>query len=232
MGRKLSPSPVFNIFESACMQNIDNIKLLELVSSRICHDLISPVGAVSNGIEILEELGDGGDSEVIPLIAFSAKQANAKLAALRMAYGIGGADAAIQIDSIHNVFNAFIDDNKRLSQNWEPYVDVSYVPCNGFAKVFLCSLISVAESLPKGGTISAKSENDNTLIITGIDDNARFDERFLQALQHETPISDLEPKFVHAYLTGLFAQTYNFEIITNQEENNFISLRLKSCAVS
>jgi len=64
--------------------------ILELMASKVCHDLISPIGAVNNGIEFLTEMGPDAGEEVTDLIAFSASQASAKLKAFRMAYGVGG----------------------------------------------------------------------------------------------------------------------------------------------
>ena len=55
-----------------------NAAVLELLASRICHDLISPVGAVNNGVEFLEEMGADAGAEAIQLIAHSARQASVR----------------------------------------------------------------------------------------------------------------------------------------------------------
>ena len=77
------------------------IIFLEALSSKICHDLISPIGAVNNGLEILEELGADAGEEVIELISFSAAQASAKLRAFRMVYGSGGSDNNLKASDAH-----------------------------------------------------------------------------------------------------------------------------------
>ena len=56
------------------MKPNDCVKIIELMASKVCHDLISPIGAVSNGIEFLEDAGEEMDGEAIKLIAFSAGQ--------------------------------------------------------------------------------------------------------------------------------------------------------------
>ena len=213
------------------MHSTDYIRLLELAASRICHDLISPVGAVSNGVEILEELGPDAGADVISLISFSAGQANGKLRALRMVYGVGGADESIRMDEVHDVFGAFIAGDKRLSQDWDPR-SLNVSPQKGMSKLLLACLILTAESLPKGGIVSAQTSEDGAILIRGTGDNAHLNPDILRALRGDTPAPDLDPKLVHACITGLFAKHYHFGISTEAGENNFIVLRLKSSAVS
>ncbi len=214
------------------MSDKDNTIILELMASKICHDLISPVGAISNGVEILEDMGDDDAGEVVSLIAFSAEQANAKLKTLRMAYGLGGSDDSIRIEEVHANFESFISAEKRLSQDWDPYADLGIEPVKGLAKMLLCSLMLAMESLPKGGVISVKKSDNNVMLITANGENARFRDGVLHALAHTIDINDLEPKLTHPYITGLLAKTYEFKLTVDETENNFIFLRLEHTPVS
>ncbi len=209
------------------MQDLNTVTLLELVASKICHDIISPVGAVSNGVEILEELGPDAGEDVTDLIAFSASQANAKLKALRMAYGLGGADESMRIEDTHKTFGELISGEKRLSQSWDPYADLGIEPVKGYCKLLLCGLIFVSEGLPKGGILSVSNDGDNTTLITGSGENAHYRDNFVAALHHQLPISSIDPKLVHPYVTGLIAQKYGFTISTEETGANQIFLRLK-----
>ena len=65
------------------------IETLEIFSARICHDLVGPVGAISNGVELLAEGDMSGDPEVIALIADSARGASRRLQFFRTAFGAG-----------------------------------------------------------------------------------------------------------------------------------------------
>ncbi len=199
--------------------------LIELISSKICHDIISPVGAVANGIEIMEEMG--ADDDVINLISFSSAQANAKLNLLRMAYGIGGADNSIKIDVIHKTFNDFISGDKRITQDWDKYLDIGFEPNAGFQKLFICCLIMASESLPKGGVISVDTGDENTIVITGKGENANISNEFIENFKHEKPISELNPKLAHPYITGIFAKKYGYNISLENIDTNIISLKLK-----
>ena len=67
-----------------------------LLCSRICHDIISPVGAINNGLELLEE--GGADEDAMALIKSSARNASARLQFARIAFGAAGS-AGVQIDT-------------------------------------------------------------------------------------------------------------------------------------
>lgn len=209
--------------------NEDNIKVLELLASKICHDIISPVGAVSNGVELMQELGP--DEGVIDLIAFSASQANAKLKTLRMAYGLGGADNNIKAEDVHKVFGEYIGGENRITQDWDPHTDIGIQPKTGLAKSLICCLILIGESLPKGGSINVEKDTDGTTLITGKGENARLREGYTEALNGKSLPNSLDPKLVHPYVTGLILKQYGFEISIDDDENDFIFLRLKSSNV-
>lgn len=205
-------------------------RLVELISSKVCHDLISPVGAISNGVEILEEMG--ADDDVTALISFSATQANAKLKTLRMAYGLGGSDESIKIEDIHKTFDDFISGDNRVSQNWSPSMTLSFETRKGFPKLLMCALMLVGESLPKGGKVEVKPHDENTIVIIGRGENATFRQGYVDALAQSTDVENLDPKLIHPYITGLFAQQYGFEITPDECGDGFISLRLKQASVS
>ncbi|MBI1301132.1 MAG: hypothetical protein GC137_05670 [Alphaproteobacteria bacterium] len=207
-------------------------KIVELIASKICHDLISPIGAISNGIEIMEELAPDGGDEVNSLIAFSAKQANAKLKTMRMAYGLGGAEQSIRTEDVHKTFGEFIEDEQRLSHDWDPYADLGIEPKRGLPKMLLCCLMFIAECLPKGGTISVEKDSDGITLIKGEGQNAAMRDGFADAINGTTDVDSLEPKCVHSYITFLTASEYNFKITVNESQTNIIYLRLYATAVS
>src|ERR1700755_2421458 len=70
--------------------------LAALLCSRVCHDIISPVGAINNGLELLDE--GGADGDAMKLIRQSARNASARLQFARIAFGAAGS-AGMQIDT-------------------------------------------------------------------------------------------------------------------------------------
>ena len=75
---------------------LSDLDLAALVSSRICHDIISPVGAIANGLELMDEETDQDMREqAMDLIRKSATQASAKLQFARLAFGAAGSAGAV-----------------------------------------------------------------------------------------------------------------------------------------
>ncbi len=214
------------------MNNTTSVRILEIMASKICHDLISPVGAVANGVEILEEMGPDAGEDVSQLIAYSAAQANAKLKALRLAYGMGGADSSIIAEDVHKIFGEYIAGEARVQQKWDPHADIGLQPQAGFAKTLISALILATEALPKGGVISVTADGEDTTLITGEGENAHFRDGYLNALAGKTLETELEPQQAHAYITGLLMKNYGFDIKVDETENNFIFLRIKKADVS
>ena len=204
-------------------------RIVELIASKICHDLISPVGAVSNGVEILEEIG--ADDDVTSLISFSAAQASAKLKTMRLAYGMGGSDESIKLEDVHKTFEDFVSGDNRVTQNWDPHLDISFEPQKGFPKILTCALMMAADSLPKGGTLEITPEEEHTIVIKAIGENASFREGVIDAFNGEKEAEHLDPKLIHPYLTSLFAAKYGFQLTLEPSADNFICLRLTQSIV-
>ena len=117
--------------------------LLELLSSRICHDLVSPVGAVNNGIEFMEDAGDDKDSiaQATELISHSAQSAAARLQVFRIVYGAGGRDGNIKPEDIQKAFGSLIRADGKVRQSWDPFGPLGIdAKAKGFCKVLMGAL--------------------------------------------------------------------------------------------
>ena len=100
---------------------LDALDLAALLCSRVCHDLISPTGAIVNGLEVLEEKESDQETKTfaLDLIKRSAKTASARLQFCRLAFGAAGsAGAQIDLGDAHNMGQAFIQDDK-TQLNWK-----------------------------------------------------------------------------------------------------------------
>src|SRR6202161_3476385 len=93
---------------------IGALDLAALLCSRVCHDLISPVGAIVNGIEVMEEDKDEETKTfALDLIKKSARQASAKLQFCRLAFGAAGsAGAQIELGDAERVARGLLEDDK------------------------------------------------------------------------------------------------------------------------
>src|ERR687885_859855 len=98
---------------------LDSLDLAALLCSRVCHDVISPVGAIVNGLEVLEDESDASMRDfAIDLIRKSARQASARLQFARLAFGAAGsAGASIDLGDAEQVARGlFLDD--KITFSW------------------------------------------------------------------------------------------------------------------
>ena len=128
--------------------------LAALVGSRICHDLISPLGAIGNGVELLGLEGTEASPE-LEMIADSVAAANARVRFFRVAYGEAGEEAVVPFGEITGIL-ADMTRAGRLSISWEATEDA---PRRLVRLVFLL-LQCIESALPRGGRISVTSSGE------------------------------------------------------------------------
>ncbi|PCH67469.1 MAG: histidine phosphotransferase [Rhodobacteraceae bacterium] len=136
-----------------------NVNLASLIGSRICHDLISPIGAITNGLELLDLTG-GVQGPEMDLIADSVGNAGARIRFFRIAYGAAGE----QIMGRPEVVSVLEDLNRggRLSVAWGPLEGQS----RGEVRLAFLALQCVETALPFGGEVRIMVEG-GTWTVTG-----------------------------------------------------------------
>ena len=137
---------------------LDALDLAALLCSRVCHDLISPTGAIVNGLEVLE---DGGDAETktfaLDLIKKSARTASARLQFCRLAFGAAGsAGAQIDLSDAESMARGFIEDGK-VKLGWS--LPRALLPKNR-VKLLLNMLVIATQTIPRGGTLTVESTGE------------------------------------------------------------------------
>ena len=129
-----------------------------LVSSRICHDLISPVGAIGNGIELLE--GYAARMPEIGLIADSVDNATAKLRFFRVCFGQMSEGAKLGAREVEAVATAMMQ-TPRLTLEWRMQsADFS----RERVKLLYLLLLCTETALPIGGTIVVSEQGDGFVV--------------------------------------------------------------------
>lgn len=212
------------------MTNIIDAGMLELLASKICHDLISPIGAVNNGIELISDMGPDAGPEAMELIAFSAQQASAKLQAFRLAYGAGGADKNLKPEDAYKAIQQIVGAEKKITQNWDPHGNLGPLTQQaGICKILVCALLLAIEALPKGGTLTVALNGDH-IVVRAEGRDAILREAAEQALKGQIDPARLEPKYVHAALSAIMARAYQLAISLERNETGFVELGIKSTA--
>ncbi len=133
------------------LTTLSSLDLAALLCSRVCHDLISPAGAIVNGLEVLEESDDQESKTfALDLIKKSARVASARLQFCRIAFGAAGsAGAQIDLGDAGTVAQGFIDDDKtKLTWNLPRVL----LPKNR-VKLALNLLVVATQTIPRGGTL-------------------------------------------------------------------------------
>jgi histidine phosphotransferase ChpT len=131
---------------------IEALDLAALLCSRVCHDLISPVGAIVNGLEVLEESKDEETKTfALDLIKKSARNASAKLQFCRIAFGAAGsAGAQIDLGDAETITRGFFEDDKtKLAWN----LPRAMLPKNR-VKLLLNMLLIAGQTIPRGGSLT------------------------------------------------------------------------------
>jgi histidine phosphotransferase ChpT len=188
-------------------------RVIQLIASRICHDLVSPVGAVNNGVELMQELGEDAGSEAIKLISDSAQQASIRLKAFRLSYGAAGTDKNVGFKDVREVFSDLLKAG-RVQVEFEPDIGVKFsMPPRGFFMVLLNLMILGEECNHGEGKISVSAIEGNKgikVLITG--KNPGFRDGAEAALRGETSAEELAPRSVHASITGRVAALFGFNL--------------------
>ena len=140
------------------LPTLSNLDLAALLASRICHDIISPVGALANGMEVLEEdQGEEMHQFAMDLINKSAKSASAKLKFSRLAFGASGsAGASIDTGEAQEVVELYMAGEK-ADMTWSGVR--SLVPKNR-VKLLLNLVLLALGAVPRGGTLAIALEGE------------------------------------------------------------------------
>jgi len=184
----------------------DILELAALLCSRVCHDLISPVGAIVNGLEVLDDNPKPEDREfALDLIRKSARTASARLQFCRLAFGAAGsAGAQIDLGDAQNMARGHIEDGK-TSIAWNlPRV---LLPKNR-VKLLLNMMIIAQQTIPRGGVLTVDPIGDGEtmsfrLKTTGL--NARLPQNIADILSG-AHTATVDAHAVQPYYTRLLAQ--------------------------
>jgi histidine phosphotransferase ChpT len=197
---------------------LGDIDLAALVSSRICHDVINPVSAIANGLEMLgEEPDDDMREAAMDLIRKSASQASAKLQFARLAFGAAGsAGAEIDLRDAEKVARDFVQTTGKHEVVWQgPAVTL---PKNK-VKLLLNLVALGAVALPRGGTISVEiggTAPDVTFIIRAKGTNARLNDQ-VKALLSGGNWVEIDAHSIQPYYARRVATAAGLTVTAEQE---------------
>jgi histidine phosphotransferase ChpT len=185
------------------MSRLIDLRVLELLAARLCHELISPIGAIANGIELLGEDDPEFVRDATALIGQSAKKAGQRLQFYRFAYGSSATGDAAGPDPRELVGGLF--DGGKLSCAWQ---DGAMTLPTEWQKLACNMIVLAAEALPRGGTItvSAGPPSARRLEVVGTGASINVTDEMRAAVARGTDLADLTSRTIHGYFTASLGQ--------------------------
>jgi histidine phosphotransferase ChpT len=179
------------------LATLSDLDLSALLCSRVCHDIISPVGAIANGIEVLDEADDDEEMRqmALDMIRSSSRQATAKLKFCRIAFGAAGsAGSLVDLNEAGDVARAFVGEEKvklewRAPPENRPKLEV---------KLLLNMLLLALAGIPRGGTITISTEG-RALTARAQGERAKVPENIVAVIEGAVDPATLDARLVQPY---------------------------------
>jgi histidine phosphotransferase ChpT len=190
----------------------DALELAALLCSRVCHDLISPVGAIVNGLEVLDDNPKPEDRDfALDLIRKSAKTASARLQFCRLAFGAAGSSGAqIDLGDAQNMSRGHIEDGKTTIAWNLPRL---LLPKNR-VKLLLNMMVIAQQTIPRGGTLTVDPVGEGETMsfrVTATGLNARLPQNIADLLA-AAPASGVDAHAVQPHYTRLLADACGLKV--------------------
>ncbi|OKH88989.1 histidine phosphotransferase family protein [Thalassospira sp. TSL5-1] len=187
--------------------------LIELISSRICHDLVGPVGAVNAGAELMDEAG-GSDDEALALMRRSGQEAQRRLQLFRLAYGRAGnsVDAATMRKTVMQAYEA----DGKVTLVWESDIDMDAVT----ARVVLNMVMMAREALPFGGEIAVSCDSGAKINVIARGKRAAIRPEIENVLSGPVDPQDLDPRNIQGFFARNLAERLGRQLQVVSEESS------------
>lgn len=198
---------------------LDDIDLAALLCSRVCHDVISPVGAIANGLEVLEDEDDAEMRQIaFDLITQSAKAASAKLQFCRMAFGAAGSmGSMLDLGEAGDLTAMFIGAEK-ISLKWNAAREQRP---KSQVKLLLNMVLMAMSAIPRGGDVIVDT-TENGFEVRAVGDRAKIPEKSLAVMNGDFQPQDLDARLVQVYYAMRLASEANVTMAATMAENEVI----------
>jgi histidine phosphotransferase ChpT len=198
------------------MTLFETVRLCELLSARLCHELARPLQAIFTGCDLIDAEEPDLRGEAAALVKGSARHASSRLQFYRFAYGFGGS-GSIASAVPHMLAEAFFAGTPLVcdydEEAKERPLDWQKLACN--------LLVVAAEALPRGGRL-ALSCGPSGPEVKGIGEAVAVSPEVLAALALQLPLGDVDARTTHAYFTGLVAASLGHRpSLTEQSAGHF-----------
>lgn len=197
--------------------------LAAMLCSKVCHDLINPVGAINNGLEALDDPAQAEMADFAKeMVRNAANQSLAKLEFARLAYGASSTQGT-EFDSREcERVGKILFGIEKSELDWQ--IAPVFLPKNK-AKLMMNMLLIAAGAIPRGGVVTARVEGDagsESIVITAKSDPEKKQRTFLgegiQDLLNGTPADGVDARNIQPFYTGLLARLSQMVLHISVEE--------------
>ena len=186
----------------------DSNHISDLIGSRICHDLISPLGAIGNGVELLSMSTSGAAAAPeLALIGQSVDSANARIRFFRVAFGAAGKGSSLGNSEIRSILSD-VYRNGRMKIVWNVDTDVP----RGEAKLAFLLLQCIENALPRGGTAKVTRAPDAKWTIAAEGERRNLDPALWQLVSDQSATGPIGAPTVHFALVAPLAAQLGREV--------------------
>lgn len=209
---------------------MQDLRLCELLAARLCHDLVGPIGAVANGVELIGEDGSGADTEVVRLISGSAKVASNRLQAFRVAFGSGNTlPSTGWSNTVRDLAMGLVEESK-ASLDWQSFApEIEAGVDRRFAKVLLNLVLIALDSMMRGGTVrieASTGKGSTTVVVRGQGGQGKIAEEVRAGLEGIFDLAKATPKAAPAYLVASLARELDATITVSSEAGPEFEIRV------
>lgn len=201
------------------IQSLSDIDLAALLCSRVCHDVISPVGAIANGLEVLDDEDDASMRDIaMDLIRKSARQASTKLQFCRIAFGAAGsAGAHLDLGDAGEIAKNFFTDDK-TSIEWNAPHETR---AKNQVKLLLNLAMMASSSIPRGGKITVNVSGE-AISVRAAGETVKVPEKTLNFMTDPSNVDDMDSRLVQVYYAMRLAQAGGYNLMIAQDGSDIV----------
>jgi histidine phosphotransferase ChpT len=194
----------------------DNPALDLMIGSRICHDLASPLGAVANGLELLE-LSGTGDSAELALVQDSLRGAKAVLDVSRLAYGRPAPGESVTAEALRDMAAAYYAGKPRLTLHWQ----LSGAQSRARAQILLLACLAAEQAVARGGTLTVEGDAQ-ALRVTAQGTPPTPDPALWDAVTGTAPLPEPDPRQAHFHMLRHCLDAQGLTLTTQLDDGAFV----------
>lgn len=200
-----------------------DIRFAEMLTTKFCHDIAGPVGAVNNGVEFLADSDPEMQTQAMKLIANSSSEAMVRLQFYRQAYGVNTSDSSVSIADTRKIAVDYFAQAKPNLMWPQEYSEVSGLDLTSLQRKIILNLLIVAiAALPRGGDVEfAIGETEIQVLAKGA--STKFGEVEMDFLQGRKTAEDIDSRTVQVYYTYCLIKASGkaFDVSANETEVRF-----------